>query len=94
MPPNGWLNGDGGERGIKRRNRSFAGKDLFFKVVAEAVEEAELPFGQGQLVDDVREVRAFRDVEQPQEMADATQHFGPADGDYPARDEKRPDEAH
>ena len=46
MPPNGWLNGNGGERGIKQRDRSFAGKDLFFKVVAEVVEEAELPFGQ------------------------------------------------
>ena len=94
MPPNGWLNGTGGERGIKQRDRSFAGKDLFFKVGTESVEEAELALRHGQLVDDVGEVAALGDVEQAQEVTDAVEHPRPADRLNPSREEHRPDEAH
>ena len=94
MPPNGWLHGNGGERGIKQRDRSFAGKDLFFKVGAESVEEAELALRHGQLVDDVGEVAALGDVEQAQEVTDAVEHPRPADRLNPSREEHRPDEAH
>ena len=57
----------GGARGFGKVRAAglSAGKDGFLKEGAELVEERELVFRHGQFVDDVREVRAFRDVEQP-----------------------------
>ena len=76
-----------GEKGL------FPGEDLFFKVAAEVVEEAELVVGAHQAVDDVRKVPALRDMKQNHEVTHAMNHLHAALRDDFVRDEKRTDEA-
>ena len=83
----GWRAGHGG-KGL------FAGEEGTLEVGTEAVEELELAFRQGELVDDVGEVGSLGDVEQAQEVADAVEHPGATYRLDATGDEQSPDEAH